>query len=295
MKEPDQVVPTQAASNQALSNQAASNQRLIDEQLSPSRTVDRLEHYLWLYGEQSRLVRAEFGSNAHLDVSYGPDPRHTLDVFPCGINGAPLLVFVHGGFWQALSKNESSFPAMACRSAGVHFAALSYRLGQTTPLASIVDDVRDALASLGERADEIGFDSSRVVVAGHSAGAHLAAMVAATGGTGTIDIAGISLIGGVFDLEVVRQSYVNDVMQLSPEVATAFSPVTLPPPPCPALITYAELDTDEFVRQSIALAEAWSPTAMLEPAQLGLNHFNSPLDLADPDSRLFRHTVDLVS
>ncbi len=265
----------------------------LDRALSPSLTVDRLEHYLWLYAEQSRLARASLDDVAHLDLAYGPDERHRLDAFACGKPGAPLLVYLHGGFWQALAKDDASFAGPACRAAGVHFAAIGYRLGQTTRLAGIVNDVRLGLEELGERAPSIGFDPSRVVLIGHSAGAHLAAMVAATGGVESLDLAGVSLVGGVFDLEPVRHSYVNEVMQLTADDVGPLSPVRFDAPVgCQVLITYAEHDTAEFVRQSVALAERWSVAP--EPPQLGLNHFNSPMDLADPASRLFRRTVALA-
>jgi arylformamidase len=269
----------------------------LDAQLSPSRTVERLDHYLWLYNRQSELARASFGGTAELDVAYGPDPRHRLDYFPCGTAGAPLLVFVHGGFWQALSKDASSFPAPACRSVGFDFAAIGYRLGQTTPLAGIVADVARALTMLGDE-PRFGFDRDRVVVAGHSAGAHLAAMMLVDGTVTSLSVRGGSLIGGVFDLEPVRRSYVNEVMRLTPDEARALSPVAREPRlRCPVLITYAQLDTVEFARQSTALAAAWAPflPVHLAPPQPGLNHFNSPMDLADPESHLFTSTVGLLA
>ncbi|MEZ5228906.1 MAG: hypothetical protein R2710_20260 [Acidimicrobiales bacterium] len=118
-------------------------------------------------------------------------------------------------------------------------------------------------------------------------------MVAATGGVDSLDIAGVSLIGGVFDLAPVQRSYVNDVMQLSDSDVAALSPVRLEPPSgVRVLVTYAELDTPEFQRQSEMLADRWGTD--LEPPQPGLNHFNSPMDLADPASRLFRHTLALA-
>ncbi len=282
------------------SSGSTDEQAALDRSLSPSRTVERLEHYLWLYHEQTRLVVAEFGPTANRNLRYGPDERHLIDHFPAsGEPGTrPLLVFLHGGFWQALSKDAAGYPALACRSVGVDFAAINYRLGQTTRLTGIVDDVRAALEFLGEHADELGFDRRRVVLAGHSAGAHLAAMIVARGGVGSLDVVGASLIGGVFDLEPVRRSYVNDVMRMTSDEAEALGPAALVPElRCPVLVTYAELDTPEFARQSRLLADRWSVhlPVNLAPPQLGLNHFNSPMELADPASSLFLATVAMAA
>lgn len=267
----------------------------LDRQYAPSRTVERLDHYIWLYGEQSRLARERFGSAARLGVSYGADPRHRLDYFPTGAAGAPLVVFIHGGFWQALSKDFASFPALALTGAGVNYAAISYRLGQITRLDGIVDDVVAAIAALV--AGEFDFDRDSVVLSGHSAGAHLAAMAAVRGVPDVARLAGLQLIGGVFDLRPVRRSYVNDVMRMDDAEALRNSPALQSPVlRCPTIVTYAEHETAGFAGQSKALADAWS--AIMPRLDLveqpGLNHFNSPLDMADPGSRLTRGTLALA-
>jgi arylformamidase len=270
------------------------DQEALDRGYAPSRTVDRLEHYIWLYREQSRMARESFGAVAQLGIAYGPDERHRLDYFPCDVPGAPLIVFIHGGFWQALSKDFASFPAPAMRDAGMNYVALSYRLGQTTGIDGIVDDVQSALRYLGANAANLGFDPSRVVLSGHSAGGHLAGMMLARGDCGDVTIAGAAMIGGVFDLEPVQLSYVNNVMRMDATEAKRNSPVMLAPKiRCPLFITYGEHDTSEFGRQSLLLAEAWQAhMPRIDVAkQLGLNHFNSPMDLADPGSNLFKATA----
>jgi arylformamidase len=269
----------------------------LDLDFSPSKTVERIEHYIWLYAEQSRLARAAVGSSAQLGLAYGPDERHVLDYFPCAGRGAPLVVFIHGGFWQALSKDFASFPAPAMRAGGVNYVAISYRLGETTRLDGIVHDVVTALAFLVARAPELGFDTGRIVLAGHSAGAHLAAMAAVRGVAGLPALAGLHLIGGVFNLLPVRLSYVNDVMRMDEAEALRNSPAHQTPLlRCPVAMTWAEHETPGFHRQSQALAAAWR---LLMPAlevyiQPGLNHFNSLMDLADPGSRMTRATLDLA-
>lgn len=269
----------------------------LDRDFSPSRTVERLDHYIWLYREQSRIAREAFGSAALLDMAYGPDDRHVLDYFPCGVADQPLVVFIHGGFWQALSKDFASFPAPVMRDGGANYAAISYRLGQTTRLDGIVDDVVAALALLVARAPDLGFDPGRIVLAGHSAGAHLAAMAAVRGIAGLSGLAGLHLMGGVFDLIPIRKSYVNDVMRMDEAEAARNSPVQrIPLLRCPVAMTWAEHETPGFHRQSEAMAVAWR---LLMPAldvyiQPGLNHFNSLMDLADPGSRMTRATLELA-
>lgn len=270
----------------------------LDAAYSPSRTVDSLDHYLWLYGDLSEVARRSFGERVVADLAYGPHDRQAVDLYPCDDldrgEQAPLVVFIHGGFWQALSRQESSFAASACRSHRMHFAALGYRLAPEASLPEIVADVHDGLTMLRDRADELGIDPEAVVVVGHSAGAHLAATAACDP---RLDLAGVVLLGGVFDLEPVRRSYVNDAVGMRADQVADLSPIQdTPRPGTTVIVRWAEYDTAAFAQQSRDLIDAWSSHDKLIDAgpQLGLNHFNSPLELRDPHGSLMSAIMGVV-
>lgn len=121
---------------------------------------------------------------AHLDLRYGPHPRETLDLFTVPQSGRPLLVFIHGGYWQALSKDDFSFVAegFAGAAAGhrANVALLNYPLGPESTMDRIVASIRQALVWLWHEAGTLRFDRNRIHVTGHSAGGHLTAMAALT-------------------------------------------------------------------------------------------------------------------
>jgi acetyl esterase/lipase len=109
-------------------------------------------------------------------VRYGPDPGKRLHVFPAPVPGAPLVVFVHGGCWQELTELESSFAAREVLAAGAACAAVGYGLAPRLRLGEIVTQVRQAVLSLCRNASTLNADPERVVLVGHSAGAHLVCM-----------------------------------------------------------------------------------------------------------------------
>src|SRR3546814_9177156 len=114
---------------------------------------------------------------ARLDLAYGDTPAEALDLFPVpGTTAAPLLAFIHGGYWQGLDKGDYSYMAPAFVEAGIAFASLNYLLAPAGSIGAMIDQVRRALAWLYRHAAELGIDSGRIVVAGHSAGGHLVAM-----------------------------------------------------------------------------------------------------------------------
>lgn len=166
---------------------------------------------------------------------------------------------------------------------------------------AIVEENRQALAWLHENRAGLGLAEGGMVIAGHSAGAHLAAMMLTTDWTARgIEpdfIKGALLIGGVYDLEPIRLSYVNEALGMDAGDAARNSPLlTRPAVDRPVVICWAERDTDEFKRQSRELAAAWGAQArdLAVFEQPNVNHFDCLFDWADPRSRLWRETMRLL-
>lgn len=233
-----------------------------------------------------------------LDQRYGPGPRCLLDVFPAS-ERAPVLFFIHGGYWRALDKSDVSFIAAPCTGAGVTLVAPGYDLAPGVRIADIVDEMRLALRWVVDN-----LAPSRIVVAGHSAGGQLAAMLAldqAERGEGPIcALAGLS---GVYDLRPLRHTSINADLGLSAPEAAAMSPLLrlgdLPPGArlMPLLAAVGGEETDGFKRWTRDFAELWKarrgPVQHVEPPRR--NHFTllDPLaDGADPLTRAILALAD---
>jgi len=221
-------------------------------------------------------------------IRYGDDEAHAIDVMALsGDRPAPLLAFIHGGYWQELSRVESRFPAATCISRGWNFAAIDHTLAPAAPLDRIVDECRRAVRTLAVQAEALSLDPNRIVLAGHSAGAHLAAMVAAD--PDGADVAGLVLVSGIYELEPLIGTTVNNRLGLDPDTARRNSPLLMDAAGSPStLVAHGSDETSEFKAQSAAfshhLEAAGTTVSMLEVA--GRNHFDVILDLAEPDTLL---------
>ena len=204
-------------------------------------------------------------------IRYGGDDAHAIDVMALiGDRPAPLLAFIHGGYWQELSRVESRFPAATCISRGWNYAAIDHTLAPAAPLDRIVDECRQAVRTLATQAETLGLDPNRIVLAGHSAGAHLAAMVAADP-DGT-DVAGLVLVSGIYELEPLIGTTVNNRLGLDPDAARRNSPLLIDAAGSPAtLVAHGSDETSEFKAQSAAfghhLEAAGTTVTMLEIAE----------------------------
>lgn len=271
------------------------DRHLLDREYSPSSLVDSLDFYLDAYASRSAETRALLADVSRLALKYGSHTRQRLDFFSCGVNGAPLVIFIHGGFWSELDQSSFSFPASEVINSGGHFASVTYRLAPETSLSSIVADVENALLWLCDNADTLGFDKERIVLVGHSAGAHLAAMMLAS--ATARPIAAAMLISGVYDLAPVQKSYVNDTARITDEEVMLCSPLKLRPvQSCPVDVIVGEVETGEFKRQSSEFFRAWGhqlPGSCLQELE-GRNHFDILFDLARPTSDLFIRLQNLV-
>jgi arylformamidase len=277
---------------------ATFDQDTLDREYSPRSCIDDIDVYLDEYARASKAAKSDAlkGNACDADQRYGPGAEETLDLFlPAERGSAPLHVFIHGGYWQLLSKDESCFAAPMFQQHGSLFAALNYTLAPQQTLTGIVEENRRAITWLYQNADDWGFDRERIYLSGHSAGAHLAMMMLQTDwpkfGLPQDVIKGVCAVSGVFDLEPVRLSYVNDVLGMDTGEAERNSPIRHSVTNlCPVIFAYGDNETNEFKRQTdeygTVLQDAGIPVTLREIADR--NHFDVILDLADADSWLSR-------
>lgn len=260
----------------------------LDREYSPSSCIPDINIFLREYAERSQVARQQ--CKAVAGIRYGASADETLDFFPTSSPDAPLEVFIHGGYWQGLSKNESAFAAPDFVENGVAFVALNYALAPKVNLDEIVRQCRHSIAWLYQNAAVLGFDKKRIFISGSSAGAHLAAMVAATNwqrdcGLPADLIKGCAAVSGVFDLEPIRFTYVNAPLQLDAEAARRNSPLLLRPVvPTDLIVCWGDNETAEFKRQSREFAAAWKAREVFEMS--GYNHFDVILKLGDATTTL---------
>ncbi|HEY0294561.1 MAG TPA: alpha/beta hydrolase [Bordetella sp.] len=269
----------------------------LDVQYNARATVPDVMVFLNEYTEQSRQARASLPCATGL--AYGEDPDETLDVFPAAAGSAspaPVFVFIHGGYWRALGKDDSSSMAPAFTRAGAVVVAVNYSLAPAVTLDRIVDQNRRALAWVHRNIARYGGDPARIHIGGSSAGGHLAGMMLASGwqqaaGLPADLVKGALLLSGLYDLTPLVHTHINAWMRMSPADAERNSPQRhAPASGCPIVVSYGSNETDEFKRQSRDYLQAWQARGY--PGQLtlvpGTNHFDIVLELSKPDSPLTR-------
>jgi arylformamidase len=245
-------------------------------------------------------ARARGQGYAMLDIPYGAHGREKLDHFR-GAAGAPLLAYIHGGYWRSRDRSDFSFLAPPWVARGIHVACLGYPLCPEVRLGRIVDSCRQALAFLATEAKDFGFDAARIHVAGHSAGGHLAAMMMATDwqalGLPADLLKSGTAISGIYDLAPLALTKINADIKLDAGEIASLSPIRLAPRHRgPLIVTYGGKETDEFARQAGDFAAAWRRQAktVSEIASPGFYHFNAVDQLAEPASALFQAVVEAI-
>lgn len=222
-----------------------------------------------------RSARLRAARPEGLDLSYGPRERNRIDLFRCGRAGAPLFVFIHGGYWQRNSRQVFSCLAEGPLAHGFDVALPGYTLGPEATLTDIVAEIAAALAWLRREGGATG----RLIVGGWSAGGHLAALACGLPG---VD-AGL-LISGIYDLEPIRLGVLNDKLGLTEEEVARLSPMRrLAEARAPALVVCGGAELPELQRQSRDYAAARAAPLHVLP---GENHFTILDGLVSPDGAL---------
>jgi arylformamidase len=232
------------------------------------------------------------------DVPYGPTPAETLDLLPAATVGAPVHVFIHGGYWHRLDKSDFSYVARGFAPAGAAVVVINYALMPSVTLDELVRQCRAALAWVHRHAKSFAGDPDRISISGHSAGGHLVAMLMTTdwpafGAPPDLVKSGCA-ISGLYDLEPIRLCYLNDVLKLTPDDAARNSPVRVPPPRAGHLtLAVGGLEGDEYHRQTGDLARAWGERGFTSEVMdlPGEDHFTIVIQLGDPESALARAII----
>jgi len=215
----------------------------------------------------------------HADLRYGTGARERLDFFPADRAGAPVLAFIHGGYWQSNDKENSSFLVEGPVARGFAVALLEYTLAPEADIDQIVAEVGRGIGWLARHAGEFGGDPARVFVAGNSAGGHLAATT-----IGRRDVAGAVLISGLYDLEPIRLCYLDEKLRLTEAQVGRQSPIRgIPRERVPAVVAVGAAELPELVRQSGDYAAALGIAPLVLP---GHDHFTILEELAKPDGAL---------
>ena len=224
-------------------------------------------------------------------IAYGPGPRHVIDVFAGQDNAndsAPLAVFIHGGYWQALDGSSFSHMARGLNAHGISVAVPTYDLCPQVSVADIIMQMREAMLELAKLSD-------RLVASGHSAGGHLAACMLATDWKAYDSslppnlVSAAYAISGLFELEPLVPTSINKALRLDQATARATSPLFWQPPSHGSLdAVVGEAESAEYHRQSRSIVEAWGSAGIA--TQYGVvpaaNHFTAIAPLADPASSM---------
>ena len=232
----------------------------------------------------SSILRAN--APCTLDLAYGAAAHHKLDLFHA-INPHGTVVFIHGGYWRSLDKSDFSFVAKPFLDAGLCDVALNYRLCPSVLISDVVEDCRQAIAWIVTKGPAHQLPMERVVLAGHSAGGHLVAMLYATDWRQrqcdvSCIIGGIAL-SGVYDLQPLIHCSMNADLRLDQHSARAASPINLESTlAIPLHLTVGAAESAAFRAQSQLLCAAW-PTICATPEEVAnANHFTVVDHLAQP-------------
>lgn len=255
----------------------------------------------------SASIEARRSHARRLDVRYGPGLAETLDIFPSTRDKAPVVVFIHGGYWRSLDKSEHSFLAPALVRHGACVVIPNYALCPAVTIPQLTLQMVHALAWTWRHIARYGADPNRITVIGHSAGGHLAAMMLACQWKSAASDLPASVvknalsISGLYELEsVMHTPFLQDSLRLTPSQVRRVSPAWLPRPPIRrgrgalACVTGAD-ESAEFLRHNALLQTEWGkrvvPICEILP---GLNHFSILETLCQPGQRLHALALDLL-
>ncbi len=231
----------------------------IERQFNPRAWATDVEEQHALRGKLSKAARERL--KGEFDVAYGDTARQKLDIYHAGNGAAPIVVYLHGGYWRVGEKEKQAVLAGPLVQAGFPVVMLGTDLCPAVTLDTIVEQVMRGIVWTANNAQRIGGDGRRIYLYGHSAGAHLAAMALAEDwtkhGLPADLICGATMVSGIYDVEPVLHISVNDLIRLTPDRVNALSPqFHLPRRPLPLVLAAGGEEAPGWVAQTHEYAEA---------------------------------------
>lgn len=273
----------------------------LEKEYSPSSCVDDINVFINEYINLSKHAQhnAKQQNTYIANISYGSHKDEVIDLFiPTKRNNKKLHIYIHGGYWQELTKEESAFAANNFQQHGCYFAVINYSLAPHVTLTEIVEQNRKAIVHLVKNAEAFGFNPDEIYISGSSAGAHLAMLMLQTDWQthelSNSFLKGVCLVSGIYDLTPIQYTYINDPLQLTQKEINNLSPSNLLSShlyneKCPIIIAIGQNETKEFKRQSVELfhqtEEHYEKSSFLEVPNK--NHFNVIVELAYANTSLF--------
>ena len=264
---------------------------------------DEWDKYEYEYIRASARAREIFTA-ARYNIQYGDSPNERLDVFPARSPNAPVLMFIHGGYWRSGDMALWRFVSLGVVGNDVTLVLPTYDVGRDVRLGVIVEQVRKAFAWTIDKISDYGGNPEDVSLSGHSAGGQLAAMLLttewATRGYKSAPIRLATLISGLFDLEpirICRHLRSTYGLHLNTDEVAGLSPYRLAPRvSCPVNVVVGAGETEEYLRSSRLLAREWKKrnVAVTFEALEEHRHFSIIFELANPESRLSKMVCGLA-
>ena len=242
---------------------------------------------------EKRSAEMAAAHSDQLDFRYGPRERNRVDFFRASPANTPVLVFIHGGYWQMRAKETFRFLANGPLAHGINVASVGYTLAPKATLQDIVDEIDTAITWIAQNAAELGGDATRLYISGWSAGGHLAALSLAHPA-----VCGALAISGIFDLEPIRLSFLNEKLRLTGGDVERLSPLlNLPRTSPPLMAACGAAELPELQRQSREFAAARARSGL--PGRLTVlpnhNHFTILEELANPRGALTALVCELAA
>ena len=230
---------------------------------------------------RSAEMRARYPG--HLDLRYGPRERNRID-FLKARDKAPTLLFIHGGYWQNRAKEVFTQFAEGPMAHGINVALIGYTLAPDATLEEIVAEIHAGIDFLSRELPALGGDASGFVVSGWSAGGHLTAMALSNPNVR----AGMA-ISGIYDLEPIRHSYLNEKLGLDEAMSRRNSPIMQaggPAKPLSLVVGSAELPLLRKQTADFAGHRARYGLPVTYEEIPGANHFSILNELLSPTGRI---------
>lgn len=271
------------------------DQASLNHQYNNRELVPNYEEYFELWARLNKETKSNY--TCIKDIPYGAGNNEKLDFYPAAVTGAATMIFIHGGYWQMMSRSDFAFIAQAFVPHHIHTLIIGYPLATTVSMDVLIQTVRRALTWIHLNIHEYGGDPTRLYLSGHSAGGHLASlMMTDRYAPADIQLKGVVALSGLYDLIPIQRSHVNEPIGMDEATAIRCSTVSFLPKDVPLILAVGGAESEEYHAQTLTLADRWRDLPKLTTMVLPeVNHFSILSELLQVNSTLYQHIDHLIN